>query len=124
MSHCLLVDMQPPVSEHFNEVPRVSAYRRFDCNASVSILFLREKYELMLHSIALCSNKTGPWVNLKLPLARSDMVHSTITDITFRQFFDIQVVAPHRICNVLVVLVLYMKSAPLLGRKEKKTDYS
>ena len=36
-------------------------------------------------------------------------VHSTVTDITFLDnFFNIQVVAPRRICNVLVVLVLCM----------------
>ena len=35
-------------------------------------------------------------------------VHFSITAIKFRQLFNIPVVAPHRICNVLVVLVLCM----------------
>ena len=50
------------------------------------------------------------------------LVHSTVTDITFRQFFDIQV-APHRICNVLVVFVLYMitwSPLPYLAGKKKR----
>ena len=52
-------------------------------------------------------------------------VHSTVTDITFLDnFFNIQVVAPRRICNVLVVLILCMITwSPLPYFTGKKEDW-
>ena len=67
--------------DHAGEMPKIGA---FPPKLSIDQLFEKEhgNYDPKLYKIKVA--------------------HSTVTDITFRRFFNIQVAAPHRICNVLL----------------------